>query len=152
MGARSATPHADSTGSPAAAGAIDQIATARAAFVDAIGRQDASAIAALYDEEARLVAPALDTLRGRASVAAFWRAGVDSGISDVELQPDDVEVTGAIAWEVGRYALRLLPEGGVQVQEVGRYLLIYALEGERWQRAAEMFRPDPNPDTVRTAR
>ena len=125
--------------------AVDQIATARAAFVEAIRSHDAGAIAELYGDDARLVAPDLDPLRGRDDVAAFWQAGVASGITDVELEPEDVEITASLAWEVGRYALSIARETGDPAVERGRYLLIYAPgagDANGWRRAAEMFRPD----------
>ena len=127
---------------------VDRIDAARSAFVDAIRRGDPSAVAALYDDDARLVAPDLDPLRGREDVAAFWGAGVASGITDVELVAEDLEVTPTLAWEVGRYALWLAPEGEAPVVDRGRYLLIYALDADGWRRAAEMFRPDARPTTT----
>jgi ketosteroid isomerase-like protein len=127
---------------PSSAADIDRLAAARAAFVEAIRHRDAGAVAELYDNDARLVAPDLDPLRGRDDVAAFWQAGVASGITDVELVPEDVEVTASLAWEVGRYVLWLAPESGEPIVDRGRYLLIYARDTAGWRRAAEMFRPD----------
>jgi ketosteroid isomerase-like protein len=135
----------DAMTAPDNTAAVGQIATARAAFVEAIRSRDAGAIAELYGDDARLVAPDLDPLRGRDDVAAFWQAGVASGITDVELEPEDVEVTATLAWEVGRYALWLARESGDPAVERGRYLLIYAPDAggaTGWHRAAEMFRPD----------
>jgi ketosteroid isomerase-like protein len=121
----------------------DAIGEARAAFVAALRRRDPGAVAELYGDDAHLIAPDVEPVRGRADVAAFWRAGIASGITDVELDPDDVEITATIAWEVGRYALWLALEGGEPVVDRGRYLLIYAPDAAGWRRAAEMFRPDP---------
>jgi ketosteroid isomerase-like protein len=125
-----------------AAEAIAEIDVARAAFVDAIRSHDAGALAGLYEDGARLVAPEAEMIRGRADVAAFWRAGMDTGIADVDLAPEDIEVTANIAWEVGGYTLRLEPAGQEPIVDRGRYLLVYAFDGGRWRRAAEMFRPD----------
>ena len=118
------------------------LADARAAFVDAIRVGDVGAVAALYDVAARLIVPNGDVLRGRPEVAAFWKAGVNSGIVDARIEPDDVELLASVAWEVGRYELELRAEDGGRLIDRGRYLLVYGLDGDRWQRAAEMFRPD----------
>jgi ketosteroid isomerase-like protein len=115
---------------------------ARAAFVEAVRSRDATAIAGLYGDGARLLAPESEVLRGRGDVAAFWGAGVASGIADVELEPEDVERLPDVAWEVGRYALRLEPEGGDAIVDRGRYLLVYRFDAGGWRRAAEMFAPD----------
>jgi ketosteroid isomerase-like protein len=120
------------------------LADARAAFVDAIRVGDIDALADLYDDGARLIVPdAGEAVRGRTDVAAFWRAGMRSGIVGIRLEPEDVELRTSMAWEVGRYELELLGEDGAPLFDRGRYLLVYGLAGDRWRRTAEMFRPDP---------
>ena len=122
--------------------AVDDIDAARAAFIDAIRSRDPAAGAGLYGDGARLVAPDAEVIRGRNDVAAFWRAGIGTGIADVELEPEDLEVFDTIAWEVGGYALRLEPAGLEPIIDRGRYLLVYSLDAGHWRRAAEMFSPD----------
>ena len=122
--------------------ALDEIALVRAAFVDAVRHGDAATLASLYGDDARLFAPASAPIRGREDAAAFWEAGVNVGITDVELVPEDVEPMATIAWEVGRYLLRLQPPSGSTVVDRGRYLLVYQLDAGAWRRAAEMFAPD----------
>jgi ketosteroid isomerase-like protein len=122
--------------------ALDEIALARAAFVDAVKAGDVRAVADLYGEDARLLAPEAGPLSGRDDVASFWRAGVASGVNDVELEPQDIERFPTVAWEVGRYVLGLQPPIGDRVVDRGRYLLVYRLDAGRWRRAAEMFAPD----------
>jgi ketosteroid isomerase-like protein len=122
--------------------AIDEIDAARAAFVEAIRSRDPAVVAGLYEDGARLVAPEAEVFRGRADVAAFWQAGMDTGIAEIELEPEDLEVYASIAWEVGTYALRLEPVGYEPIVERGRYLLVYVLDAGRWRRAAEMFGPE----------
>ena len=127
------------------AGALGEIDAARIAFVDAVRRHDPATIAALYSDGARLVAPDLALLRGRGNVAAFWGAGIDTGLTDVELAPDDVDLVPGLAWEVGRYEVRFEaeePTGRVELFDRGRYLLVYRLDDGRWTRAAEMFAPE----------
>jgi ketosteroid isomerase-like protein len=122
---------------PATAG----IDAARAAFIDAIRTRDPALIAGLYGDDARLVAPETEVIRGRNDVAAFWRAGMDTGVAEIELKPEDLEVLATLAWEVGGYSLRLEPDGQEPVVDQGRYLLVYTLDGGRWRRAAELFSP-----------
>jgi ketosteroid isomerase-like protein len=118
------------------------VTAARAAFIEAIRARDSSAIAGLYADGARLVAPATELVRGRDAVASFWQAGVETGIASVELDPDDVEMVSDVACELGRYALRLEAEDAPSIVDRGRYLLVYVLRGGAWQRAIEMLSPD----------
>lgn len=130
--------------------AITALDAARTAFVDAVRRREPATIAGLYSAGARVVAPGAD-LRGRDDVAAFWGAGIETGVTEVELVPEDIELLPPIAVEVGQYRLRVEPEPGLELVDRGRYLLLYRLDDGRWVRAAEMFAPDqPAPTTGRS--
>jgi ketosteroid isomerase-like protein len=119
---------------------IDQ---GRSAFADALRRGDAAAAASIYAVDATLLAPAVDVVRGRAAIERFWRTGVDTGITEVELAALDVQRSGELAFEVGRYTLRVAPEVGAPVVDRGRYLIVHRLDpAGRWLRAAEMFSSD----------
>src|SRR5438132_9607500 len=85
------------------------VATARAAFVAALQSGDAKAASAVYTKEARLLPPAADVVHGRAAIEAFWQAGIESGITAVELESLELVPHGRLAHEIGRYALRLEP-------------------------------------------
>jgi uncharacterized protein (TIGR02246 family) len=136
----SSTPSRDVSG--ASAGLAAALAAARTAFVAALNEGDASAAAVAYAEDARMLAPSADLLEGRDAIGAFWRAGLEAGIADVEL--DVIEVAHAeVAYELGRYALSLQPADGAAIVDRGKYLLIHARQADgSWRRAVEMFGPD----------
>ncbi len=116
--------------------------TQRAAFRVAIEQGDAARLAALYTSDARLVAPAVQPMHGRSAVEAFWRAGIDAGICDFELEPIEQEHDDRIACEIGRYLLRVRPAEGPPVVERGHYVVILGREADgSWLRALEMFNP-----------
>ena len=127
--------------SPAAA---DDIGAARAAFIDALRRGDATAASAAYTEDARLLAPSTEVLSGRASVARFWQAGIDAGVEGIDLETGGVEVEpgGDVATEIGRYVLSMRPDRGPAVIDRGTYLLVYRRVDGGWRRAVETFHPD----------
>lgn len=73
----------------------------------------------------------------------FWRAGLDSGISDIELETLELVRLDGIAYEIGRYALRLRPLDGIPLVDRGKYVLIHERQPDRsWLWALEMFNPD----------
>lgn len=80
-----------------------QIGDARHAFVGALERGDAKAASASYTSDARLLAPSAELFRGRAAIERFWRAGVDRGISEVELETLELVRRNDVAYEIGRY-------------------------------------------------
>ncbi|HET7030201.1 MAG TPA: nuclear transport factor 2 family protein [Candidatus Limnocylindrales bacterium] len=126
--------------------------TARAAhrrFVAGLRRQDAATATSGYADDARLVAPSADLIEGRTGIESFWRAGLDAGIRAVERVPVRLEGHGAIAFEIGRYAIRLRPAGGGSVVDRGSYLLVHERNAAgAWQWALEMFTPDGAPQVA----
>jgi ketosteroid isomerase-like protein len=122
------------------------IAGTRAEFVRALLRGDAVAASAVYADDAQLLAPSAELFDGREAIAAFWRAGLDAGIAGVELEELKLEGSGGVAWEIGRYALRLEPADGETVIDRGNYLLVHERQRDgSWRWAAEMFNPDALP-------
>jgi ketosteroid isomerase-like protein len=130
----------------------DAIATTRAAFVEALARGDATAAAAVYTDRARLLPPAAEAMEGRDAIEAFWKAGIESGVSEVELETMAFDSRGSLAYEIGRYALRLRDVNGGTVVDCGKYVLVHQrqLDGT-WRRAVEMFSPDMPPAASRQA-
>jgi uncharacterized protein (TIGR02246 family) len=127
----------------------EALADSRAAFVAALTDGDAKAASAVYADDARLLAPAAELLQGREAIEAFWSAGLDAGVSGVELEALEVERDGRFAYEIGRYALRLkLAEGGTVVDR-GKYVLVHERQEDgSWRWAVEMFNPDVPPATT----
>ena len=122
------------------------IAETRAAFVAALTRADAKAAAAVYAPNARLLAPSAELMEGREAVEAFWQAGLDAGISEVELESLELERHGGVAYEIGRYALRLRPADGGTIVDRGKYVVVHERDANgSWHWAVEMFNPDAPP-------
>lgn len=131
-----------------AGAAGEAIAQTRAAFVSAVCCGDATAAAAVYADGARLLAPSAELIQGREDIAAFWQAGIDAGISRVELEALQLERHGRVAYEVGRYALRLELAEGATVVDRGKYALVHERQPDgSWLRAVETFNPDATSST-----
>jgi uncharacterized protein (TIGR02246 family) len=122
------------------------IDAARVAFAAALRSGDAAAAAAIYADDATLLAPDADVVRGRPAIERFWRTGVETGIERVELVVLELHQRGEVAFEVGEYALYVAPESGAHVVDRGRYLIVHREEPDGcWRRAAEMFSPSRPP-------
>lgn len=118
----------------------------RTEFIAALRSGDAAAASALYADDARLIAPSAELIRGRAAIEAFWRAGLDTGVSEIELESLEFGIEEGLAYEIGRYALTLEPVEGDKVVDRGKYLLVHERQEDgSWRWAAEMFNPDAGP-------
>jgi uncharacterized protein (TIGR02246 family) len=121
--------------------ASDPLAEPRVSFVAALARGDAAAASAVYTDDAHLLAPSAELVQGREAIERFWKAGIDSGITAVDL--DVVEIAGGVrlAYEIGRYALLLGGDG--EAAERGAYVLVHERQRDgTWRRAVEMFNPE----------
>jgi ketosteroid isomerase-like protein len=122
------------------------IARTRADFVAALQGGDAATASAVYADDAQLLAPSAELFAGREAIAAFWQAGVEAGIAGIELEELTLNGSETVAWEIGRYALRLEPVEGCPVVDRGKYLLVHERQEDGvWLRAVEMFNPDVPP-------
>src|SRR5262245_16147050 len=118
-------------------------AEARAAFVSALKRGEVALAARAYADDARLLAPSAELIEGRQAIEKFWRAGLEAGISDVQLEPLALERESGLAYEIGRYALKLESADGETVVDRGKYLLVHEQQVDgSWRRTVEMFNPD----------
>lgn len=119
------------------------IARTRAEFVAALQSGNAAAASTVYADNAQLLAPSAELFAGREAIAAFWQAGLEAGVSDIELEELTLECGGSVAWEIGLYALRLEPPEGGTVVDRGKYLLVHERQPDgSWRRAVEMFNPE----------
>jgi ketosteroid isomerase-like protein len=125
----------------------DVIGKARDAFVGALESGDARAASASYTPDARLLAPSAELFRGRAAIERFWMAGVDTGISEVQLETLELVRRSGFAYEIGRYTLGLIPADGIPLVDRGKYLRVHEQQADgSWLWAVEMFNPDaPSP-------
>ena len=118
----------------------------RASFVAALADGDAKAAAAVYAANARLLAPSAELLRGSEAIEAFWRAGLEAGITSAELEEVELDQHEGLAYEIGRYAVQLEPAEGGTVVDRGNYLLVHERQEDgSWRWAVEMFNPDSSP-------
>jgi uncharacterized protein (TIGR02246 family) len=99
------------------------------AFIAAFLRGDAAAVAALYTEDAQVIAPGAPVARGRSAIAAFWQGSIDSGVKGVALETADVESTGDLAYETG--IVRLTGRDGGASE--ARYVVVWKREGGSWK-------------------
>ena len=95
------------------------------AFHDGVANQDAAALADIYHHDGRLLAPNMEPAEGRQAIETTWQQLLDMGARSVDVEPIDVREAGNLTIEYGRYTLRLEPEGGEAITDVGKYLVVH---------------------------
>ena len=118
-----------------------------AALVAALEHGDAVAAGYVYADGARLLVSSADLIQGRPEIEAYWRAGIDLGLSSLAFQSRMLEEISGSALELGRYAVSVRGESSAQLVEHGSYLVVHTQTDGSWRRAVEVFNPDGPPRT-----
>jgi ketosteroid isomerase-like protein len=115
-------------------------------LADTLRRGDAPAAGELYSDTATLLASGAAPMRGRAEVEAYWRAGLELGLSGLEFERHELEHLADTVLELGRYAVAL--RGSTETRrERGSYLVLHTQTADgSWRRAVEVYSPgEPAP-------
>jgi uncharacterized protein (TIGR02246 family) len=125
---------------PAVAPAADDVrSTIEAAgkqFVADFLKGDAAALAGYYAEDAMVLPPNADFVKGRAAIQAFWQAFVGGGYKHFALATLEVGASGDLAYEVGTYEVGMTPGG---VEDRGKFLVVWKKAGGKWWIYRDMF-------------
>ncbi len=109
-------------------------------WMEAVKRGDPGSVAALYTEDATLLAPNTEPIRGRQGIEAFFKAGMQMGMSEATLETVDVTYLGDVAYEVGAYTMKIEPEGGQATADKGKYVVVWKRDGDGpWKLAVDMW-------------
>ncbi len=104
----------------------------------AFDARDAQAIADLYTEDGRVIAPGAEPAAGRAAIAEFW-AGAMKDTKSVRLSTLAVESAGDLAVEDG--VAHLTANDGSE--SAGRYLVVWKRIGRRWHLHRDIWNSGP---------
>ena len=100
----------------------ENIDKTNAHFVSSINRGDVAAAAEGYTDDAIILPPGHEPVRGRSAIADFW-AGVAQqlGVTGVELTTTELTPNGSSAYEVGAYRMT----GASGTIGEGKYVVIW---------------------------
>jgi ketosteroid isomerase-like protein len=108
-----------------------------AAFTDAFNNGDFASAAALYTEDAYVLAPGAEILKGRGSIQSFWAKAGES-LGDVNLTTLAVTPLGpSVAREIGTFSGKTK---GSEPQDVsGKYVVIWQKVGDDWKMSTDIW-------------
>lgn len=106
----------------------------------AFNRGDAEGVASYYTEAARFLPPNAETITGKQNIQAAWQHNMDIGVKKAHLEIVELIPMGeTYACDVGKYTLKIEPEPGVTVEDVGKYVVIWKHDGESWKLDIDIF-------------
>jgi ketosteroid isomerase-like protein len=112
-------------------------------FVDAIARGDADAVGELYTEDARVLPADNPMVEGKAAARAFWAGAIQQlGLRRAQLDTIDIESSGDLACEVGRFTLTIQPPGADVITARGKYAVVWKHVGDEWKLHVDIWNSD----------
>jgi len=94
---------------------------------------------ALYADDAVLMPPNAPAFNGRAAVQQFWGGLLATGSTDVDLVPDDIQVSGNMAVERGHY------EVTKPFRDSGKYVVVWRKRAGKWLITHDIFNSNLTP-------
>jgi uncharacterized protein (TIGR02246 family) len=111
-----------------------RIEETNAEFSAAASRGDTTAIAALYTDDAVVLPPNAETVRGRQAIKGLFDGMIQQmGVPQLTLRTMQVDEIGDMANEIGEYTLKFQPAGGEPVTDIGKYVVIWKRQGDDWK-------------------
>ncbi|NIM59475.1 MAG: SgcJ/EcaC family oxidoreductase [Candidatus Aminicenantes bacterium] len=109
-------------------------------FGEAVRQGDATALAALYTNDATLLPPDSDMIQGKQGIEAFWSQGLQMGVKDAVLTIVDVFGSGDLAYEIGKFTLTIQPEGQEPIEQKGKYVVVWKKTADgSWKLHVDIF-------------
>ncbi len=97
---------------------------------------------AFYADDAQLLPSGASALRGREKIRRFWHLTPDEGLVSLTLGSREIEASGDLAFEIGRFSRTVRPRHGAPFQEHGKYIVVYRHGADGYRAIAEMYNSD----------
>ena len=107
------------------------------AWSAAFNKGDAAAVAAMYTEDAYVLPPGAELIKGRAAIEGFWRQAAQQ-MGDAKLTTVDVLPLGpGAAREIGTVTLKTKSQPPQEI--VGKYAVVWLKVGGDWKLATDIW-------------
>ena len=110
---------------------------ARRGWAAAFNKGDAAAVAAMYTEDAFVLPPGAEMVKGRAAIEAFWRQAAQQ-MGDAKLTTVDVLPLGpSAAREIGTVSLKTKSQPSQEI--IGKYAVVWRKIGGSCKLATDIW-------------
>ena len=107
---------------------LDQIKALDSGVADGINSGDAAAVADQYTDDASILPPGAGQIDGKEAIQGYWQAGIDAGLSDVNIVATNVDITGDSSVTVGTLSGKM---GDAEL--TGKYIVIGKKTDDGWR-------------------
>ena len=111
-----------------------KIDAANRGFVEAFNKGDLAKAMRVYTKDATILPPNAEMIKGIEGITAFWQGALGMGVKEANLETVEVTLMGEdSAREIGKYVLKIQPEGATVFTDKGKYLMIWKLVDGSWK-------------------
>jgi uncharacterized protein (TIGR02246 family) len=117
------------------------IERATTTFTTAINAGKYADAAAIYAEDAIVLPPESDVIKGRAAIQEFFGGWAAYKPTDFKLATVDVEIHDDIAIERGTYSMKITPPGATApLEDNGKFMVVWKRQSDgSWQVYRDMY-------------
>ena len=106
----------------------------------AFSRGDAAAIAACYTDDAVVMPPNSQMIKGREAIEEFWKGAMGMGVRSIQLDTLDVQSGTDLAYEIGNATMIIQPQGGKAATDTVKYVVVWKRQPDgSWKLAADIW-------------
>jgi len=107
---------------------------------------DADKTVAMYAADATLMPPNEPAVKGIDAIRKWFGGMLAAGKVKLDINVDDVLVSGDLAVERGNWALNMVPNGATTaVTDRGKYIVVWQKRDGKWQAVNDIFNSDVAP-------
>ena len=106
----------------------------------AFSRGDAAAIAAFYTDDAVVMPPNSQMIKGRKAIEEFWKGAMGMGVRSIQLDTLDVQSGTDLAYEICNATMIIQPQGGKAATDTVKYVVVWKRQPDSsWKLAADIW-------------
>ena len=94
---------------------------------------DTSIIASVYAEDAVILPPDTNMIRGKKAIKEFWGAAMESGVKEANLTTLELSGGGEYVHEMGTCVLKIQPKGGKPTEQNVKYVVVWRRTADGWR-------------------
>jgi uncharacterized protein (TIGR02246 family) len=96
-----------------------------------------------YAEDAQFLPADHPAILGRTAIQKALEGLIASGLQELILRTDKIEVAGDFAYGIGNHQMTIKTATGAQIHDEGKYLVVYRRQQDgQWRAVADMFNSD----------
>mgnify|MGYP001315502815 FL=1 len=112
-------------------------------YMEFYNNGDASGVAELHSDDALVMPPNIDMVKGKISIKKVISDGISAGATDLAFTTINMYGNEEFVTEVGRYSLNIKNEGEIVMSDSGKYVVLWEqVSKNNWLMKADIWNSD----------